>query len=145
MGFWDGWDGKESPCNAGDLGSIPGSGRSPGEKNGYLLQYFSLENSMDTGPWQTMVHGHKESDMIEWLTLFHLIMLSRSVIFFQYVLSSYYVLTDKPKLNLTSIFLIIAASILNNVLSSLWTELFSIIKCPFCMFITLQSEFYLIW
>ena len=39
-------DGKESVCSAGDLGSIPGSGRSPGEGNGYLLQYSSLENSM---------------------------------------------------------------------------------------------------
>ena len=39
--------GKESPCNAGDLGSIPGLGRSPGEGKGYPLQYSSLENSMD--------------------------------------------------------------------------------------------------
>ena len=40
-------DGKESACNAEDPGSIPGSGRSPGEENGYPLQYFCLENSMD--------------------------------------------------------------------------------------------------
>ena len=39
--------GKESTCNAGDLGSIPGLGRSPGEGNGYPLQYSGLENSMD--------------------------------------------------------------------------------------------------
>ena len=39
--------GKESICNVGDLGSIPGLGRSPGEGKGYLLQYFGLENSMD--------------------------------------------------------------------------------------------------
>ena len=39
--------GKESACNVGDLGSIPGLGRSPGERNGYPLQYSSLENSMD--------------------------------------------------------------------------------------------------
>ena len=42
-----GSDGKESACNAGDLDSIPGLGRSPGEGNGYLLQYSALENSMD--------------------------------------------------------------------------------------------------
>ena len=47
--------GKESACNAGDLGSIPGLGRSPGEGNGYPLQYSSLENSMDC-----IVHGAAE-------------------------------------------------------------------------------------
>ena len=40
-------DGKESACNAGDLGLIPGLGRSPGEENGYPLQYFCLENYLD--------------------------------------------------------------------------------------------------
>ena len=44
-----GSDGKESICNAGDQGSIPGSGMSPGEGNGNLLQYSCLENPMDTG------------------------------------------------------------------------------------------------
>ena len=48
---------KESACNAGDLGSIPGSGRCPGGGNGYPLQYFCLENSMDRGAWQATVHG----------------------------------------------------------------------------------------
>ena len=48
--------GKETTCNAGDLGSIPGSERSLGEGKGYPLQYSSLENSMN-GPW-----GHKESN-----------------------------------------------------------------------------------
>ena len=43
---------KESTCNAGDLGSIPGSGRSSGEGNGYPLQYSCLENSMDRGAWR---------------------------------------------------------------------------------------------
>ena len=46
MGFPCGWAGKESACNAGDLGSIPGLGRSPGEGKGYPLQYSGLENSM---------------------------------------------------------------------------------------------------
>ena len=49
--------GKESACNAGDLGSIPGSGRSPGEGNSNPLQYSGLENPMDRGAWQATVHG----------------------------------------------------------------------------------------
>jgi len=44
-------DGKDSACNAGDLGLIPGLGRSPGEGNGNPLQYSCLENSMDRGAW----------------------------------------------------------------------------------------------
>ena len=50
-GFPGGSAGKESACNAGDLGSIPGLGRSPGEGKGYPLQYPGLENSMDTVHW----------------------------------------------------------------------------------------------
>ena len=50
-GFPGGSDGKASACNAGDLGLIPGSGRSPREGNGNLLQYSCLENSMDGGAW----------------------------------------------------------------------------------------------
>ena len=49
--------GKESACNAGDLGSIPGSGRSLGEGNVNPLQYSCLENPMDRGAWQATVHG----------------------------------------------------------------------------------------
>ena len=56
MGFLSGSDGKESNCNAGDLSLIPGSGRSPGERNGYPLQYSCLENSMDRGAWWAIVH-----------------------------------------------------------------------------------------
>ena len=56
-GFSGGSDGKESACNAGDLGSIPGSGRSPGEGNGNPLQYFCLGNSMDRGAWWVTVRG----------------------------------------------------------------------------------------
>ena len=48
MGFSGGSAGKESACNVGDLDSIPGLGRSPGEGNGYSLQYSGLENSMDS-------------------------------------------------------------------------------------------------
>ena len=51
LGFPGSSAGKESACNAGDLGSIPGLGRSPGEGNGYPRQYSGLENSMDYSPW----------------------------------------------------------------------------------------------
>ena len=56
-GFPGGSDGKESTCNAGGRGSIPGLGRSPGEGNGYPLQYSGLEISKDRGAWQATVHG----------------------------------------------------------------------------------------
>ena len=56
MGFPGGSDLKASAYNAGDLGSIPGSGRSPGEGNGNPLQYSCLENPMDGGAWWATVH-----------------------------------------------------------------------------------------
>ena len=55
--FPGGSDGEVSAYNEGDLGSIPGSGRSPGEGNGNPLQYSYLENPMDRGAWQATVHG----------------------------------------------------------------------------------------
>ena len=64
LGFLGGSAGKESTHNAGDLGSIPRLGRSPGEGNGYRLQYSSLENSNDC-----IVHGVLESDTTEQLSL----------------------------------------------------------------------------
>ena len=60
LGFPGNSDGKESACNAGDLGLIPMLEQSPGEGNGNPLQYSGLENSMDNSPW-----GHKESDTTE--------------------------------------------------------------------------------
>ena len=56
---------RKAACNAGDTGSIPGSERSPGEGNGYPLQYSCLVNYTDTGAWQS----HKESDVTEELML----------------------------------------------------------------------------
>ena len=55
--FLHSWVSQESACNAGDLGSIPGSGRSPGEGNSNPLQYSCLENPTDRGAWQVTVHG----------------------------------------------------------------------------------------
>ena len=66
--------GKESARNAGDLGSIPGLRRSPGEGKGYPLQYSGLENSMDSPS------GRKESDMTERLSL-HILHLTQKVLF----------------------------------------------------------------
>ena len=60
-GFPGGSDSKESAFNAGDPGSIPGWGRSPGEGNGNPLQYSCLENSVDRGAWQATVHGVAKS------------------------------------------------------------------------------------
>ena len=61
MGFPGGAEVKASACNAGDLGLIPGLGRSPGEGNGNPLQYPCLENPMDGGAWWASVHGVAKS------------------------------------------------------------------------------------
>ena len=72
MGFPGGSDGKESACTAGDLVSIPGLGRFPGEGNGNPLQYSCLQNPMDRGAWWGCSPcGHKELDMTEGLTHTH--------------------------------------------------------------------------
>ena len=67
--FPGGSDGKASACNAGDLGSIPGLGMSPGEGNGNPLQYSCLENSKDRGDWQAIVHAVTKSQT--WLNDLH--------------------------------------------------------------------------
>ena len=86
MGFPGGSNGKEFTCNVGDLGLIPGLGRSPGEGNGYPLQYSCLENSMDRGAWQATVHGAAELDTTEQLSL------SLSFTSFQYTIHSWIIL-----------------------------------------------------
>ena len=60
-GFPGGSNGKESASNAGDWGSVPGLGRSPGEGNGYPLQYSYLENSLERGAWRAIAHGIAKS------------------------------------------------------------------------------------
>ena len=65
----DGSDGKESACSEEDPGSISGSGRSPGERNGYPFQYTCLENSTDREAWRVTVHGVAELDITKGLTL----------------------------------------------------------------------------
>ena len=57
-------DGKESACSAGDPGSIPGSGRSPGEENGNPLQYSCLENSMGREAWLAIVYGSQSQTQL---------------------------------------------------------------------------------
>ena len=61
MGSSSGSDSKESACNEGDLGSVPGLGRSPGGGLGNPLQHSCLENSMDRGAWWTAAHGVAKS------------------------------------------------------------------------------------
>ena len=61
MDFPGGSNGKESACQAGDAGSIPGSGRSPQERNGNPFQYFCLENPSDRGAWHATVLGVAKS------------------------------------------------------------------------------------
>ena len=73
-GFPSGSEVKASACNEGDLGSIPGSGRSPGEGTGNPPQYSCLENPMDTEAWWAIVHGVSELDatslpLFQWLGL----------------------------------------------------------------------------
>ena len=66
MGFPGGSMVKNPPVKAresGDVGSVPGSGRSPGVGNGNPFQYSCLENSMDGGPWRATVHGVTKSQM----------------------------------------------------------------------------------
>ena len=70
LGFPGGWDSKASAHNVGDPGSIPESGRSPGEGSGTPLQYSCLENSMDGGAWWATVHGVAKSRT--WLSDFSL-------------------------------------------------------------------------
>ena len=68
MGFPGSSDGKESACNVGDLGSIPGLGRSPGEGKGYPLQYSGLENSINREARQATAHGvMKSQTRLKWL------------------------------------------------------------------------------
>ena len=69
-GFPGGSDGKEADCNAGELGLIPGLGRSPGEGNGYPLQYCCLGNPTDRGAWQLQSVGSQRIEH-DWVTNSH--------------------------------------------------------------------------
>ena len=81
-GFSGGSEVKASACNAGDLGSVPGSRRSPGEGNGNPLQYPCLENHMDGGAWWATVHGVTKSrtQLSDFAFTFHIFLtLSRDI------------------------------------------------------------------
>ena len=65
-----GLDGKESACNVGDLGSIPGLRRSPGGGHVNLLQYSCLENPMDRGAWRATVHGITKNHIFKVFKIF---------------------------------------------------------------------------
>ena len=70
MGFLGGTSGKESACNAGNPGSIPGLGRSPGGAHGNPFQYSCLENPMDRGAWRATVHRVTKSwTWLKWLSM----------------------------------------------------------------------------
>ena len=62
LGFPGVSDGKASACSVGGLGSIPGLGRSPGEENGYPLQYSCLEDPMGRRAWRAAIHGIAKSE-----------------------------------------------------------------------------------
>ena len=71
---------KESASSAGNLGLIPGSGRSPREENGYSFQYSCLENPMDRGAWQAIVHRVAESQtQLKWLSIHEHICMAQGV------------------------------------------------------------------
>ena len=67
MGFPGGSGSEESACHAGDLGFIPGSGRSPGEGHANPLQCSCLENPTDRGAWRATVHGTLQARILEWV------------------------------------------------------------------------------
>ena len=79
-GFSGGSVGKESACNAGDPGSVPWSGISPGEENGSPCQDSCLGNPTDSGAWLATVHGASESDMMGQLNHHHVPKPSRSML-----------------------------------------------------------------
>ena len=89
MGFPGGSNGKESTCNAGDPGSIPGLGRSPGGGNGNPLQYSCLGNPKDRGAWWATAYGvaKSQTQLIEFYFHFHLFGYAES--WFQHAGSSF--------------------------------------------------------
>ena len=96
------FDSLRSACNVGDLGSIPGSGRSPGEVNGNPLQYSCLENPMDRGAWWATVHGLQSQT---WLSNFTSTFTWRQKAHLYSLYGSNYLSNDKCKYPLTQLLL----------------------------------------
>ena len=95
--------GKESICNAGDLGSIPGSGRSPGEGLGNPLQYSCLEKPMDGGSWKVTVYWVTRV-RYDWATKHTStqVLYSRTWLFIHYIYNSLHLLIPNPNLSLSN-------------------------------------------
>ena len=137
LGFPGGLDGKESACSAGDLGSIPGSGRSPGEGNSNPLQYSCLENPVDGGVWSATVHGIAKAQLSDfsfflslslptpltpvsiYLPIYHLFYLS-SISLSTYLSFIYYLCLT---INYLSMYLSIGLSGTSYILSSDWKRI----------------------
>ena len=98
QGFPGGSEVKASACDVGDLGLIPGSGRSPGEGNGNPLQYSCLENPMDRGAWQATVHGVAKSQtrMSNFTFTFHFHALEKAMATHSSVLAWRILGTEEP-------------------------------------------------
>ena len=93
MGFLGGSAGKESTCKVGDLGSIPGLGRPPGEGNGYPLQYFGLENSVDSTVHEITKSQTRSSDFhFTSLTVLAIIyfVFNQNSVYFEYFLKEFF-------------------------------------------------------
>ena len=104
LGFPGGSASKESTCNAGDLGLIPGLGRSPGEGNSHPFQYSCLENPMNRGAWQAAVHGVTKRDTTEQLSLTSLT--CHEVMELDAIVFVFWMLSFKPAFSLSSLTLV---------------------------------------
>ena len=128
LGFPCGSAGKESACNAGDLGSILGLGTSPGEKKGYPFQYSSLENSMDC-----IVHRVAKSQH-DWVTFTSTFTLSieECLFLWSFAGSQLFFEGDKPTVNWSWIVSMYFSNLLSKIFSTFGTSQKSLLLLLFC-------------